>query len=71
MTGPARQIELPQEYCTRLIADVVTGQPDVSEVAANLLDEIDEPESCDREGVLSDGGEDLGKGFGVALEITA
>ena len=39
-----RQIELLQEYRTRLIADVVTGKIDVREAAAGLPDEIDEPE---------------------------
>ena len=34
-----RQIELMQEYRTRLIADVVTGKLDVREVAAQLPDE--------------------------------
>ena len=34
-----RQIELVQEYRTRLIADVVTGKLDVREAAANLLAE--------------------------------
>ncbi|MDE0369470.1 MAG: restriction endonuclease subunit S [bacterium] len=31
-----RQIELVQEYCTRLVADVVTGKLDVREAAAQL-----------------------------------
>ena len=31
-----RQIELLQEYRTRLVADVVTGQLDVREAAENL-----------------------------------
>ena len=39
-----RQIELLQEYRTRLIADVVTGKIDVRGAAAGLPDEIDEPE---------------------------
>ena len=30
-----------QEYCTRLIADVVTGKLDVREVSARLPDEAD------------------------------
>ena len=37
-----RQIELLQEYRTRLIADVVTGKLDVREAAAGLPDEGDE-----------------------------
>ena len=39
-----RQIELLQEYRTRLIADVVTGKLDVRGVAANLSDEVNAPE---------------------------
>ena len=38
------QIELLQEYCTRLIADVVTGKLDVRGAAANLPDEVNAPE---------------------------
>ena len=34
-----REIELPREYRTRLIADVVTGKLDVREAAAKLLEE--------------------------------
>ena len=37
-----RQIELLQEYRTRLIADVVTGKLDVREAAAQLPDEADD-----------------------------
>ena len=39
-----RQIELIQEYRTRLIADVVTGKLDVREAAANLPDTVNAPE---------------------------
>ena len=39
-----RQIELLQEYRTRLIADVVTGKLDVREAAANLPDAVNAPE---------------------------
>ena len=39
-----RQVELVQEYRTRLIADVVTGKLDVREAAADLPDENDEAE---------------------------
>ena len=38
-----RQIELLQEYRTRLIADVVTGKLDVREAATQLPDEDDDP----------------------------
>ena len=37
-----RQIELLEEYRTRLIADVVTGKLDVREAAAQLPEEVDE-----------------------------
>ena len=39
-----RQIELLQEYRTRLIADVVTGKIDVRETAAGLPDAVNTPE---------------------------
>ena len=39
-----RQIELLQEYRTRLIADVVTGKLDVRGAAANLPDPVSAPE---------------------------
>ena len=50
-----RQIDLVQEYHTRLIADVVTGKLDVREAAAQLPDESDDndpEEECD---LLTDG----------------
>ena len=40
--APSRQIELLQEYRTRLIADVVTGKLDVREASAQLPDERDD-----------------------------
>ena len=43
-----RQIELMNEYRTRLIADVVTGKLDVRDAAANLPDGVEEDESSDR-----------------------
>ena len=45
-----RQIELLEEYRTRLIADVVTGKLDVRAAAAGLADE---------------GGDDLGDADGL------
>ncbi len=42
-----REITFLKEYRTRLIADVVTGQLDVREVAANLPDEVRESEPLD------------------------
>lgn len=49
-----REIELLREYSTRLIADVVTGQLDVSEIAAQLPDEIEEEEIIDEDEVIAD-----------------
>ncbi|MEF8755584.1 MAG: hypothetical protein V5B60_16915 [Accumulibacter sp.] len=42
-----REIQLLQEYRTRLIADVVTGKLDVREAAARLPEDGEEPESLD------------------------
>jgi len=42
-----REIELLNEYRTRLIADVVTGKLDVREAATSLPDEAGESESAD------------------------
>ena len=52
-----RQIELVQEYRTRLIADVVTGKLDVREAAAQLPDETDE-EPIDGGGLVLDNMDD-------------
>ena len=49
-----RQIELVQEYRTRLIADVVTGKLDVREAAAQLPDESDEDDPIDGDSLISD-----------------
>ena len=49
-----RQIELVEEYRTRLIADVVTGKLDVREAAVQLPDEDDGAEPIE-EGVQSHG----------------
>ena len=50
-----RQLELVQEYRTRLIADVVTGKLDVREAAAQLPDEGDDRDSTEEDGLLADG----------------
>ena len=50
-----RQIELLQEYRTRLIADVVTGKLDVREAAAQLPDEADDQDPIEESGPLADG----------------
>ena len=44
LNNTRREIELLQEYRTVLIADVVSGQVDVREVAANLPDDADDAE---------------------------
>ena len=53
--GARRQIELVQEYRTRLIADVVTGKLDVREAPAQLLDEADDQDLIGESGTLADG----------------
>ena len=46
-----RQIELAQEYRTKLIADVVTGTLDVREAAAQLPEEDDDRDSTEKDGL--------------------
>ena len=53
-----RQIVLWREYRTRLIADVVTGKLDVRESAAQLPDEVEEPEPLDQANTLIGGEEE-------------
>ena len=72
-----RQIELLQEYRTRLIADVVTGKLDVREAAALLPDEADDEKSMDEGGPLADSvAEDLydpdesAEGLAMESEVT-
>ena len=50
-----REIELLGEYRTRLIADVVTGQVDVREAAADLPDEADTLKSLNAMGETDKG----------------
>ena len=50
-----RQMELVQEYRTRLIADVVTGKLDVREAAAKLPDEADDQDPIGETAPLVDG----------------
>ena len=47
-----RQIELFQEYRTRLITDVVTGKLDVRATSAQLPDEYDETDPRDGDGPM-------------------
>jgi len=49
------QIELIQEYRTRLIADVVTGKLDVREAAAQLPDEAEDRETIEECGPMAYG----------------
>ena len=50
-----RQIDLMEEYRTRLIADVVTGKLDVREAAARLPGEADDRDQLEEGGPLPDG----------------
>ena len=47
ITRTDREIALLREYRTRLIADVVTGKLDVREAAAQLPDQVEEPQPLD------------------------
>ena len=49
-----RQVELVEEYRTRLIADVVTGKLDVREAGAQLPEEGDEAEPIEEGGPMAD-----------------
>ena len=49
-----RQIALVQEYRTRLIADVVTGKLDVRDVAAQLVDETDDQDPTEGDGLWTE-----------------
>ena len=67
------EIALLREYRTRLIADVVTGKIDVREAAANLPDEVEEPDQFEEaEAIVGDDGdsESIDSG-GAAEEIEA
>ena len=74
-----RQIELVEEYRTRLIADVVTGKLDVREAAAQLPDEAGEEHpieegymltgSLDNNSYISD--ESLEEELAMESEVTA
>ena len=53
-----RQIELVEEYRTRLIADVITGKLDVREAAAQLPKEHDSMESAEQGDLVSTNADD-------------
>ncbi len=79
-----RQIELVQEYRTRLISDVVTGKLDVRAAAAQLPDEAEDPSTGsgrtglwpggplgdDGDGDPYDAGESLGEEPAMEREVT-
>ena len=52
IVGTRRQVQLLEEYLTRLIADVVTGKLDVREAEAQLPDEADYREPTEENGPL-------------------
>ena len=53
-----REISLLREYRTRLIADVVTGKLDVRQAAAQVPDEVEEPEPLDEAEAIVNNGEE-------------
>jgi type I restriction enzyme S subunit len=64
------EIDLLLEYRTRLTVDVVTGKLDVREAAANLPDELHEPDEVLTEETIEGAEEDeLGSGEIVAEEV--
>ena len=58
ITRARRQIELVQEYRTRLIADVVTGKLDVRKATAQLPEDPDDDQPIDEDGPVSDNREE-------------
>jgi type I restriction enzyme S subunit len=64
-----RQIASLREYRTRLVADVVTGKLDVREAAANLPEEVEEPEEPEEEGEVEVEGEGEGEAEELAEEV--
>jgi type I restriction enzyme, S subunit len=67
------EAELLREWRVRLVADVVTGKLDVREAAAQLTDEVEEPEPPEGVGSLAehDESEDEGDLGGTAVEVEA
>ena len=55
ITRARRQIELVQEYRTKLIADVVTGKLDVREAAAQMVEEVDYQGPVEEDGPMAEG----------------
>ena len=60
-----RQVELLQEYRTRLIADVVTGKLDVREAAARLPDDPDDADGTEAAGAAEDVARELARADAV------
>ena len=60
-----RQIELVEEYRTRLIADVVTGKLDVREAAARLPDEPDDADRTEADAAAEDVAGELARAAAV------
>jgi len=65
-----REVDLLQEYRTRLIADVVTGKLDVREAAARLPDDLGEPQPLDEVDQLDEADEDPANDLDAAPEET-
>lgn len=63
-----RQIELLQEYRTRLIADVVTGKLDVRAAATRLPDENDESDPMEEDDLILDSTDDGTSGGSPPVE---
>ena len=63
-----RQIELVQEYSTRLIADVVTGKLDVRAAAAQLPEEDDDQDPIDEGAIMLDNMDDGSSDVSQLLE---
>ena len=66
-----RQIELVEEYPTRVITDVVTGKLDVREAAAQLPDEDPMEEDGPLVNGFDEGGQDAEEEPAIAEEVTA
>jgi type I restriction enzyme S subunit len=66
-----REVCLLREYCTRLVADVVTGKLDVREAAARLPDEFTEPEPAGEPGTLIEDDDAPGEDGGAIEEADA
>ncbi len=70
-----RQIELVEEYRTRLVSDVVTGKLDVREAADQLPDEADRRRPVEESGLMANGMNqeiyNAAEGQAIAKEVPA